>query len=194
MLRSEAVAKLMVLFAGSKVGYGQFIPSSNKSAQKVSGTFKTIAGEPPTEKQWMAHLDGTVQLGIAPVASDGSCIFSAMDVDYDVGVGPDELMSRKWSNMAGCPLVPVTSKGGGLHLYRFHHRRQASVARSLLLCDAIDMRLNMMKVDIFPRTVANLPDQVGSWILMPYFGGEGGPLSLEDFILAAEMQVTRTLP
>jgi hypothetical protein len=196
--QQEAAIRLRDLFRGSTIGYGLGgAKAGGLPNVKVAYSARTIAGAPATAKEWVRHLDGAENnhLGIAPARLDGTCSFAALDIDYDVGVSIPELISRKWPDTHECPLIPVLSKSGWLHLFSFFNPRPIDVARAQMLCHVHDLRLDPSRVDIFPRHAANIyPDQVGSWIFMPYFGSKGEPLSLEEFIDRAETEVLRSLP
>ena len=62
------------------------------------------------------HLDGQVSIGVAPIRSDGTCNFGAIDIDdykYDLN---DVIAAIE---DFGIPLCPCYSKSKKLHLYIF---------------------------------------------------------------------------
>jgi hypothetical protein len=135
---------------------------------KVPGKAKTIK-EPVTEKIWEAHLTGKEGLGIVPVDDEGFTKFGAIDVDvYDLNLENLESRVRKTK----MPLTVCRTKSGGAHLYLFmKDPTPASFVREKLMEWAVF--LGYPQVEVFPKqSELGGEDDIGSWINMPYFGGD----------------------
>ena len=164
-------------------------------SQKVSGKARTIK-EPVTVKKWSQHLAGKQGLGIVPINDEGFSWFGAIDVDvYNL----DLIGLEKRLRDLGLPLVLCRTKSGGAHLYIFFKEPvYAGFVREKLMEWSIF--LGLTQVEVFPKQ-AELggEDDVGSWINMPYYGGDntnryaivnGKRLSASEFIDYAEAIAT----
>ena len=189
----EHVKKLMSLFDGLPRAYGTYRITGSKNGKQV-GEAVTVAGK-VTEALWETHLAGRQGIGIIPIRDDSSCCFGAIDVDKYVGIDYKKIIDS--IRKRGYPLVPCTSKSGGVHLYLFSTRPvEASVMRGCLSTMAAS--LGFGGSEIFPKQDRVLVDRgdLGSWINMPYFDAEqtkraalddeGKPLPLSEFIVLAE--------
>ncbi len=156
-------------FSGLTRAYGTFaIDQKKKNGTKVKGRARTVHGE-LTRESWEAHLEGRVGLGVVPIRNDGTCLFAAIDVDvYDLDL---EVEERKIQDL-GLPLVPCRTKSGGAHLYLFLSEPvQASVVREKLV--EWSFSLGHTGAEIFPKQdQLRSRDDAGSWINLPYFGGD----------------------
>jgi hypothetical protein len=145
--------------------------------------------KPVNEKDFLAHLQGTLGLVIVPVGASGLCRFGAIDIDKY----PLDLMAllRKVTELR-LPLRIVRTKSGGAHLYYFGQPRSASDLRLLLA--KWSRLLGYEGVEIFPKQDLLLPTDNGSPINLPYFGsfpnaevGQDGDFTLDQFLDHAEM-------
>ncbi len=167
-------AQFAELFAGLKRAHGTY---------KVEGVEQEAGGkisirpsastlmEPVTLELWEQHLSGQRSLGIVPIDDDASCCFGAIDVDVYQGLSHEALCKKV--REFGMPLIVARSKSGGAHLYMFTQGRiSASLMRAKL--SELSAALGYGTAEIFPKQVKLLSERgdAGSWLNMPYFGGE----------------------
>lgn len=168
----------MTLFAGFERAHGTHgephrEPDSLKWAIKKTAT---TLREPYTLEHWAAHLGGTRPLGIMPIRADSTCLWACIDFDkYDVNILDivERVVRQK------LPLVPCRSKSGGLHLFLFFAEPQSAAVTQSVLRD-LSAALGISGSEIFPKQTALLEDRgdLGSWMIMPYYGGTyGGKLA-----------------
>lgn len=187
----EQLAKqLSQLFTGFDKAYGTFkITGSRGRDNKKQGIAKVIKEE-VTPQLWINHAAGIASLGIVPIMADNTCVFGAIDVDiYPVNIG--ETIQK--ISEANFPLIPTTTKSGGLHLWLFTTEKVPAelMQRKLREMAAV---LGFGGSEIFPKQTEVLISRgdVGSWINMPYFDHEnttrhgvyidGTTQTLEEFI------------
>jgi hypothetical protein len=184
------VDRFAALFVGMERAYGQWLIPANK-ARFVKKNLEL--------KQYEQHIEGTVGLGVVPIREDNTCLWGAIDIDVD-DIDHAELI--KAVRRADLPLIVCRSKSGGAHCYTFISTpARASDLRKALAGHA--SILGYGQSEIFPKQDI-LGDGLGSWINLPYLGGnetqryavddDGNPMSLEEFIEAAEnLKVTHTV-
>lgn len=161
----------MMLFQGYSAAHGTHgephrEPDSLKWA--IKRTARTHR-EPYTLEMWEQHLAGTRPLGIMPIMEDGTCSWASIDYDqYDVNLL--ELVARV--HAAKLRLVPCRSKSGGLHLWVFFRTPQTAAVVQSVLRD-VSAALGISGSEIFPKQTTILAERgdLGSWMVMPYFGG-----------------------
>jgi len=164
------------IFQGREDAYGQYrLPKAFRlGGDKVEGQGKTVR-EPLTQEQYKAHLRGEVGLGLVPVRSDGTVMFFALDVDkYDVDSGLHEALESRVQKLE-LPLVVVRTKSGGAHLYCFLTQpmdASAAVEYMVRWKKLLGFGAKDRKVEMFPKQNNVRDMDVGSWINLPYFGGE----------------------
>lgn len=186
----------MERFCGLVRAHGVYrIEGKKDSRGKIPGKAKTIK-EPITEKTWKDHLAGTEGLGIVPINDEGLTKFGAIDVDvYDLNL--ENLESKV--KQTKLPLTVTRTKSGGAHLYLFMRElTKASFVRERLMEWAVF--LGHPQVEVFPKqSELGGEDDIGSWINMPYFGGDkttryaivnGKGLSTQEFIDHADKVAT----
>jgi hypothetical protein len=162
--------QLSELYAGYDQAYGTFkITGVRGRDNKKEGIAKVIKA-PVTEQLWLNHVAGEASLGIVPIRADNTCVFGAIDVDvYPIDIGET---LRKVSE-ANFPLIPTTTKSGGLHLWLFTTEPVPAelMQRKLREMAAV---LGFGGSEIFPKQTEVLLSRgdVGSWINMPYFDYE----------------------
>lgn len=192
--------RLLALFAGNEAAHGTHGEpdwDAAKGKWAIRRTAKSLR-LPATADLWAQHVAGTRPLGVVPVLNDGTCTWGSIDVDeYDA----DVLKLVSEVERAKLPLVPCRSKSGGLHLFLFLDRPTPAADVIATLRD-VAARLGVAGSEIFPKQSQVLAERgdVGSWIVMPYFGGDfggklraqvglrktGGEMSLEEFLDLAE--------
>ena len=164
-------AKFSHYFSGNTEAYGQYIPPNEnaEAGSKEEGSCFTATGT-ITEQQYSEHLAGIKGLGICPVTSEGECRFTVIDVDdYDLDNTDYILrMIRAYS----FPLLPFSSKSGGLHLYTFYEE-PIKAEKAKANADFMRRCLSLSaSTEIFPKQNKILAGKQGSWINLPYFGGD----------------------
>ena len=155
---------------------------------------------------WQQHLDGERPLGVVPVRLDVErtlCRWGCGDVD---DYGADVVALVNLVARMGYPLVPCRSKSGGLHLFLFLREWEDPAAVQTVLRDMM-ASLGYADAEVFPKQTRLVDERdKGSWIVMPYFGGDfdgrlsmqrgvrpgGGDMTAEEFLDAAEAARTRT--
>lgn len=189
----------MRLFAGFEGAHGTHgephrDPSSLKWA--IKRTAETLR-RPYTLEDWTQHLEGKRPLGIMPILPDGTCWWASIDYDqYDTNLL--DLVRRAQEKGVRC--VPCRSKSGGLHLFFFFSVPQPAALVQSVLRD-ISAALGISGSEIFPKQTTLLAERgdLGSWMVMPYFGGTfdgklqeqvglkhtGAEMTAGEFLLAA---------
>lgn len=191
--RDDSAERMMALFGGNKKNYGTHGEpdlDENGVKWKIKRTAESVRGE-VTVAVWQAHIDGKKPLGIVPIDETSKCNFGSIDVDdYDA----DMLEVIKRVEAAKLPLVPCRSKSGGLHLFLFAAEPVDAGLMQTTLRD-VAASLGLGNCEIFPKQSRLLSErgEMGSWIIMPYFGGDyGGKLKLQHGLkkTGAEMTIT----
>lgn len=196
--KAKNLAKsLMALFDGNHRSHGEFNQlrdPPNKTVQK-----------PPELMHFEDHLTGTIGVGIAPIRDDGRCSWAAIDIDAHHGKPPIDLAAlSERVEKANLPLLVCRSKSGGAHAYLFlSDPAQCDKVRRLMSSWAA--AIGHPGVEVFPKQDVLGPDletgnrSLGSWINLPYFGGNstdrycwfgGKQLQIEDFLTTAEAYAT----
>lgn len=166
----ELAKQFSALFSGFTQAYGTFkITGTRNRDNKQEGIAKVIK-EPVTLDLWVNHLSGKQSLGIVPITQDNTCVFGAIDVDiYPINA----VETIRKINEANFPIIPTTTKSGGLHLWLFTNE---PVPAALMQGKLREMAaaLGFGGSEIFPKQTEVLLDRgdVGSWINMPYFNAE----------------------
>jgi TOTE conflict system, Archaeo-Eukaryotic Primase domain len=162
----------MTLFAGFDGAHGTHgEPKRDGLKWEIKSTAQTLR-QPPTLERWRAHLEGKRPLGVIPVRADATCVWGSGDIDeYDV----DLLEIVRESRRRKFPLVPCRSKSGGLHMFLF----AASAVPAELVRRALRTMMASIghaRCEIFPKQSQILADRgdLGSWMVMPYFGDTFG--------------------
>jgi hypothetical protein len=173
------------LFSGLPRAHGRYlVPAGAAPGRrgKVEGKAWT-SKHPVNHLDWVAHLSGdlvtvkdgdddltgTLSLGVTPIRDDATCVFGAIDVD----VYPLDLPALQRDVVRlGLPLVACRTKSGGAHLYLFMTEdAPAETVRNALM--GWSVLLGHPGVEVFPKqTRLAGPNDDGSWINLPYAGGE----------------------
>lgn len=185
------------LFAGAERSHGTYDPDNTQQSDggKVGIRRSAVTlREPVTVRLWEQHLAGHRPLGIVPIREDGCCFWGAVDVDvYNTDIA--ELAGRL--REMRIPAIVCRSKSGGAHVYIFFSE---AVPASQVLPRLRELAavIGHGESEIFPKQTEVLVERgdLGSWINMPYFGGDktdryavrpdGRGMSLEAFLAAAE--------
>ena len=200
----DATQRLMDLFAGFAGASGTHgVPEKDPEGLKwnIKRTAKTLR-QPVTPELWEQHVAGKRPLGVIPIREDNSCSWGSIDFDeYDV----DLIEMIKRVETAKYPLVPCRSKSGGLHLFLFLKEPEPAADVQGVLRDAA-ASLGMADCEIFPKQTRVLVERndLGSWMVMPYFGDTfggklqnqhglkktGSEMTMAEFVSFAEKKQT----
>jgi len=153
------------VFPGLNRAYGQFF-ITEKKGPKLDGFGKTIR-ESYNEELWKQHLDGKTGLGVIPIDEKNQCKWGCLDVDdYSVDI---EKISKQFVKKN---LIVCRSKSGGAHIFIFT-KKPVSASSMITKLKDIVKRFGFVKYDLRPQQTQLLnKEDVGSWLNMPYFGGE----------------------
>ena len=187
----------MEIFSGLERAHGTYEITGTKNTSKgvkKEGRAKTLH-EPVTLDLWKKHLSGEASLGITPIKDDETCGWGCIDID-DYSLDRKELLN-KIKDME-LPLIPCTTKSGGVHLFLFTKDPVPALKMKSKLED-IAAALGRTGDEIFPKqyqwsTQIDREKQTGNWLNMPYYSGEdttrfglnlkGDHLTPEQFIKA----------
>lgn len=157
-------------FKGLERAHGTYDLPDKKSrvaGQKFTGKARTVQ-EPVTDHKWEEHLGGKKGIGIVPIDEDSACVFGAIDIDIYEGLDLKRL--ENLIDKFHLPLIPCTTKSGGIHLYLFTSEPVAAkIIRSKL--KEFAKLLGQGDCEIFPKQDKIDDKATGNWINMPYFGG-----------------------
>lgn len=165
------------LFKGYERAYGQFTPFKGLTSLngKQEGKYSTIKDTIP-EQAYSGHLGGTHGLGIIPVNEKGESSFGVLDVDV---YGDDLSLYRAALLRSPLPLSLFRSKSGGLHVYVFFKPAASAVRVQKALknlaevygIDILTKRSTRKSPEVFPKQTKAVAGKQGSFINLPYFGG-----------------------
>ena len=166
---TETAQKFYNLFKGSSRAHGTFEVNNTKDI-KQKGVGKTIRSGGAESKHWISHLEGDYGLGVIPINEDNKVCWGCIDVD---------VYPLEFKHLVGLvenlkfPLVVCRSKSGGAHLFLFTKDFVPAGEMQDVLRE-LSAALGYGGVEIFPKQREILVDRsdVGSWLNMPYFGGE----------------------
>jgi len=159
------------LFDGLDRVHGMFEVDKDLSSrqEKVQGKAVTMKA-PVTIDLFQKHVSGEQGLGLVPIRDDQKCMFGALDVDdYTL----DLLALNAEIQDKGMPLVVCRTKSGGAHCYLFMTEPlRADIMRNKL--QEFAEGLGYPKIEIFPKQRKIKPNDIGSWINIPYFDAVSG--------------------
>ena len=189
------------LFKGSERAHGFFEVKQDRNDGKKQGKAITVKTSGPTISFWEKHLQGEYGLGVIPINDDNMCHWGCIDVDVyplDLAELIDKIEKQK------LPLVVCRSKSGGAHILLFVSEPVEAGDMQDKLRE-IAAGLGYGGLEIFPKQRQVLADRgdIGSWLNMPYFGGEDSTryglsekaeaLGIDDFLaFALERQITNS--
>lgn len=194
--RSHA-ERMMTLFRGFSGAHGTHGKTDTNTAKggklEIKKTAKTVR-DPVTVALWEGHLSGERPLGIIPIDEQNECSWGCIDVDkYDI----DHVEVIKRVRSMSLPLVICRTKSGGLHAYLFLSSPAPAESIRTALSN-IAAGLGWGDSEIFPKQNQVLLERgdLGSWLNMPYLGGDrtdryamketGAAYSLAEFLNYAE--------
>ena len=181
------------LYKGSERAHGHFEVIKDRGDGKKQGKAITIKTSGPTVDFWEKHLLGNYGLGVIPINDDNMCHWGCIDVDvYPLDIA--ELVSK--IEKLKLPLVVCRSKSGGAHILLFVSEPVGAGDMQDKLRE-VSAGLGYGGIEIFPKQRQVLADRgdIGSWLNMPYYGGEdstryglsekGEALNIDDFLTHA---------
>lgn len=187
----------MSLFEGFTDAYGTYDSTAANEAKggklEIKQSAKTVRS-PVTRELWERHLAGTASLGIIPIRDNNTCLWGVIDVDV-YGVSHAELV--KLLEKEKLPLVVCRSKSGGAHLFLFMAEPVPAELIQARLKE-IAALIGHGSAEVFPKQRQVHVDRgdLGSWLNMPYFGGDeteryackdgGLVMTVREFLKAAE--------
>jgi hypothetical protein len=168
--KTELADRFYERYAGLPRAYGTYILTHVDGEKgKQQGKASTQIGL-YTSHLWRMHLDGRQGLGVIPINDDAMVSWGCIDIDiYPLNLEELDLKVKKFN----LPLVTIRTKSGGAHLTLFMREpASAAIVRSKLT--EFSLALGYGGVEIYPKQIrlASLND-VGNWLNMPYFGGDG---------------------
>lgn len=188
---TDVLKKFKSIFEGLDIARGETRKTGEVSGKGKSITKSKTISEPPTDKMWQDHLNGTdPALGIIPIRRDNTCIWGCIDWDVyplDHKQIVQDLKKKK------IPLTVFRSKSGGAHLFLFTKEPVPAVMmRDKLKTYAA--AIGHARAEIFPKQEKiNIErGDVGSFLNLPYhnldntvryaFDGDGNAmLDIEEF-------------
>jgi len=169
-MRQSHLKRFAELFSGDDQHHGISVYTNEIDEKKGKRKAKSwTAHEPVTLELYEKHLDGNNGLGIAPIRRDGTVLFSVVDIDeyhQDLNVYHRIVYERK------LPLIPFTSKSGGLHLYVFWEKPEPAKEVIEFLREVLAILGLKSNTEIFPKqhTLAGGGEEsMGNWINLPYW-------------------------
>lgn len=191
---SSVVERFASLFSGYERMRGAFVVKGADEKGKVTGKAATLRGG-ATLEHYTAHLAGEQGLGVIMLREDNTVNFAAIDYDNRK---MDHAKAFAKIQMLKLPLVLCRSKSGGGHFYCFTQEPIPATLMRERLDEWTAMLGFSASTEKFPKQTTRFsPEDVGSWINLPYFGGDredqeryaigpNGPLKLAEFLDYAE--------
>lgn len=202
---TKRIEKLMNLFRGSENAHGVFVEAASIDPlkPKIKGKAATVP-QGPTIKQWTAHYEGKVGLGIIPINIESMCYWGVLDIDGELDSNKQPVHNWDCLNKDGSinhkvlqrdiltqeiPLVCCYSKSRSAHLFLFVEEAiPAQAMRSLL--EEMASKLGVGGCEIFPKQdkIDKERGGMGNWLNMPYFGdSRKGVLLVDDELKELEI-------
>lgn len=192
----SVAARFMQLFTGFDGAHGTHGATSANDRKggklEIKSSASTVRSA-VTEELWRLHLAGVRALGIIPITEVGMSHWGCIDVDqYDLTLSEIVVLVQR----AKLPLIVCRSKSGGAHLFMFLKEAVPAAALRPRLSE-IAAVLGFGTSEIFPKQTQVLLERgdLGSWLNMPYFGGDaterycvkenGTAMTSEEFLRAA---------
>ena len=182
--------KFQKLFTGLQRGYGLL----------HNGEYKYVRAK-PTIELYQQHLEGKISLGIVPITEDSTCKFGALDLDdhhnKPEGYKFDFKKLIEKIIFLELPLTVCKSKSGGAHCYLFLDQHYKAKEIQHILKKFV-YALGYEGVEIFPKQKKLSPTEQGSFINLPYKGGnsrnlldaEGKCLNVAEALEYSSLRVT----
>lgn len=190
--------RVMALFEGYSNAYGTYDKTDHnerKGKLEIKQSAKTLRS-PVTRKLWEEHIAGRNPIGIIPIRDNNTCLWGCIDVDQ-YGLDHAEIYHKIDKN--NLPMVVCRSKSGGAHIFLFSSE-PVSAEVMIATLGEISAILGYGSSEIFPKQHLVHIDRgdLGSWLNMPYFGGDettryavkknGMAMTVLEFLAHAEAQ------
>jgi hypothetical protein len=198
--RIHALAeRIHALFQGSEHSHGTYATTATLgSTMKVEMRQVSMVPGPATLTDWENHLDGTKPLGIAPIRTDNTIVWAAVDIDRKPDKPVDHYELAKILENAGIQALVCRTKSGGAHVYVFFSE-PVPAERIIPGMHRLAQLLGWPGSEIFPKQLQHPPLEPhthASWLNMPYYDMERGDRicvradrrerSVDSFIIQAE--------
>ncbi|WP_321476614.1 hypothetical protein [uncultured Paludibaculum sp.] len=148
---------------------------------------------PVTDELWHAHLEGRYGLGVITIMENDSVLWGCIDIDVYDSLDHGQTAARL--AQLQLPLILCRSKSGGAHLFLFGREPIPAATMRERLRD-LAARIGHGSAEIFPKQSRTTEKDLGSWVNMPYCGGDtsnrygvqptGDPYTMEEFLKAAD--------
>ena len=189
------IEKFREIFDGLRSAYGVTTKTGEIRARDGKHETKnTIIRSEPTLELYQEHLEGKQLLGIVPINENDLCRWGCVDIDkYDLD--HQEIINKT----KDFPTQLFRSKSGGGHLFIFTKEWvPASLMRAKL--KMIAAFIGHAGAEIIPKQDKKRSEKsVGSYLNLPYFGGEfttqyafdanAEAMSLQEFIKMYDFRV-----
>jgi hypothetical protein len=191
--------RIHALFQGSEHSHGTYATTMVPGpGVKVEMRQVSMVPGPATPADWENHLDGTKPLGVAPIRTDNTIVWAAVDIDRRPDRPVDHYELAQILENADIQALVCRTKSGGAHVYVFFSEP--------IPAEAVTPRMNQLAKflgwpgsEIFPKQLQHPPLEPhthASWLNMPYYDMERGDricvradrreLSVDAFIIQAE--------
>ena len=176
--------ELSELFKGSSDSFIKSTTDGRLDERGKKVTTYTTVNKSITKRDWKAHLDGKVRIGVRP-ERDGKCRWGCIDIDPS---SYKNYSQKKYVDIIRdfkLPLVPVKSKSGGLHIFVFLNEwvDANKVADKLLTIN----NKYFLAQEIFPCNKAlNMPYQNMDSSMEFAYNNNNNPVLIQKFIQIAK--------
>jgi len=179
----NAEYKFVNLYSGNQKGYGEYDQKTDR--------YKFIHAT-PTVEVIKDHLSGKRSIGIVPIRADNTASFGTIDHDphhkKPEGYKYPFATLQKKINFLDLPLVVTKSKTGGAHIKLTLDKPYSADKVQHLLKKFAYTLFGTATVEIFPKQIQLGEGEDGSFINLPYKGGnsrvmlnsEGKELNFEE--------------
>ena len=168
------VKRMMALYDSYDQAYGSYTHRSgtdgvSRGKVEIKSTARTIRA-PVTAELFEDHISGKAPLGLIPIRDNDTCKWGAIDVDT-YGISHSDIVDNLARHKL--PLVVCRSKSGGAHLYLFLNK-PAPAAEVIDFLREVSVLVGWGNSEVFPKQKVVHIDRgdLGSWINLPYFGGD----------------------
>lgn len=154
------VQRFAELFCGRRDRYGVLISARHGSYRAEARAL--------TEREYLAHLEGKIALGIYPLVPGDLTHWVVVDLD-----DPDEALVREVRDALSAEgLAPYIerSKRKGWHLWCFFDDWYPALAARAVVRRALRRAGLPPDTEVFPKQDRLLPNSIGNFINLPYFG------------------------
>lgn len=123
-----------------------------------------VKREQVTMRLYQDHLEGKQPIGIFPVREDNTVLFAAVDIDE-----PNFELARDIADFLPAECWIEESRSGNYHVWVFFDEACPAWVAQANLRLATEAA-GQPRVEVFPKQAQLLPQMVGNYINLPYFG------------------------